>query len=291
MGMTDVDASMEVVPGKSAIGADILGADLSRGLDDRAFQAIETVFDERSVVCIRGQTLTEEQFIAFARRFGAVEIIFLTHYAHPRHPEIMLVSNIRENGRNIGHADAGRVWHTDMSYTATPPRATLLYAIEVPEEDGRALGDTLFASAVAAYDDLPDAMKRRLEGLRAVHRVAGRRRKTGTGKEDDPLRDRQPDVIHPVVRTHPVTGRKAIYVSEGECIGILGMDDAEALPLLEDLAQRVIRKKYQYRHKWRKGDVLIWDNPAVQHIALRDYEWPRHRRLMHRITVGGSATY
>lgn len=286
-----MDASMQVVPSGSAIGADILGADLSRGLDARTFQAVEAAFNERSVVCLRDQHLTEEQFIAFAKRFGEVEIIFLTHYAHPRYPEIMLVSNIQENGRNIGHVDAGRVWHTDMSYTATPPRATLLYAIDVPEEDGRVLGDTLFASAVAAYDGLPEAMRRRLEGLQAVHRVSGRRKKTGTGREDNPLRDQQPDVLHPVIRTHPVTGRKAIYVSEGECAGIVGMEDAEALPLLADLAQRVIRKDYQYRHRWRKGDVLIWDNPAVQHIALRDYEWPRHRRHMHRITVGGSAAY
>ena len=116
-------------------------------------------------------------------------------------------------------------------------------------------------------------------------------RTTGTGTEDNPLRDRQPDVVHPVVRTHPRTGRKAIYVSEGECVGILGMDDAEAAPLLADLARRVIRSEYRYRHHWQKGDVLIWDNAAVQHIALRDYEWPRHRRLMHRITVGGSATF
>lgn len=289
--MIKTGASFELTPSRGAIGADILGADLSAGLDMAAFQAIEAAFNERSVICLRDQHLTEEQFIAFARRFGEVEIIFLTHYAHPRYPEIMLVSNIQENGRNIGHVDAGRVWHTDMSYTATPPCATLLYAIDVPEEGGRVLGDTLFASAVAAYDDLPEAMKRRLDGLRAVHRVAGRRKKTGTGKEDNPLRDQQPDVIHPVVRTHPVTGRKAIYVSEGECVGIVGMENAEALPLLEDLARRVIREDYQYRHRWRKGDVLIWDNPAVQHIALRDYEWPRHRRLMHRITVGGSATY
>jgi len=289
--MTDTHASVDIVPSGVALGADILGVDLSRGLEPAEFQAIEAAFNAHSVICLRDQRLIEPQLIDFARRFGAVEIIFLTHYAHPDHPEIMLVSNIQEGGRNIGHVDAGRVWHTDMSYTATPPRATLLYAIEVPEEDGRVLGDTLFASAVAAYDDLPEAMKERLAGLRAIHRVSGRRKKTGTGKEDNPLRDQQPDVVHPVIRTHPVTGRKAIYVSEGECVGILGMADAEALPLLADLAQRVIRSDYQYRHRWRKGDVLIWDNAAVQHIALRDYEWPRHRRLMHRITVGGSATF
>jgi alpha-ketoglutarate-dependent taurine dioxygenase len=289
--MRETETAIEVVPSGAALGADILGVDLSGALDADRFRAIDAAFNAHSVICVRDQHLTEPQLIAFARRFGEVEIIFLTHYAHPAYPEIMLVSNIVEDGRNIGHVDAGRVWHTDMSYTATPPRATLLYAIDVPQEDGRVLGDTLFASAAAAYDDLPDAMKERLAGLRAIHRVSGRRKKTGTGKEDNPLRDQQPDVIHPVVRTHPVTGRKAIYVSEGECVGILGMDDAEALPLLADLARRVIRPAYRYRHRWRKGDVLIWDNAAVQHIALRDYEWPRHRRLMHRITVGGSATF
>jgi taurine dioxygenase len=289
--MAQAHPSIEIVPSGAPLGAEIRGVDLAAGLDADGFAQVEAAFHAHSVICLRNQTLTEEQYVAFARRFGAVEIIFLTHYAHPAHPEIMLVSNIQDAGRNIGHADAGRVWHTDMSYTATPPRATLLYALEVPEEDGRVLGDTLFASAVAAYDVLPDVLKRRLDGLRAVHRVSGRRRKTGTGKEDNPLRDEQPDVIHPVVRTHPTTGRKAIYVSEGECVGIVGMPDAEALPLLTDLAQRIIRSDNQYRHRWRKGDVLIWDNAAVQHIALRDYEWPRHRRLMHRITVGGSATF
>lgn len=289
--MSTAQSSIAIVSSGAPLGADILGVDLSAGLDAGSFERIEAAFHEHAVICLRDQEMNEPQLIAFARRFGTVEVIFLTHYAHPKFPEIMLVSNIEEGGRNIGHVDAGRVWHTDMSYTATPPRATLLYAIEVPEEGGRALGDTLFASAVAAYDDLPDDMKRRLDGLRAVHRVSGRRKKTGTGKQDNPLRDQQPDVIHPVIRTHPATGRKAIYVSEGECVGIVGMDDTAALPLLAELSQRVIRSKYQYRHRWRKGDLLIWDNAAVQHIALRDYEWPRHRRLMHRITVGGAATF
>ena len=282
---------IEVVPSGGVLGADIVGADISAGLGRDDFAAVEAAFDAHSVICLRDQSLTERQYVDFARRFGEVEVIFLTHYAHPSIPEIMLVSNIKEEGRDIGHADAGRVWHTDMSYTATPPRATLLYALEVPVEDGKVLGDTLFASATAAHDDLPDPLKKRLQGLRAIHRVSGRRKKTGTGAQDNPLRDRQPDVIHPVVRTHPVTGRQALYVSEGECVGILGMADAEAKPLLDDLARRIIRPDYRYRHRWRKGDVLIWDNAAVQHLAVHDYEWPRHRRLMYRITVGGSETY
>src|SRR6185503_9057878 len=137
----------------------------------------------------------EEQLIAFARRFGEVERIFLTHYAHPRHPEIMYVSNIKENGRDIGHADAGRVWHTDMSYTARPPRTTLLYALEVPFENGVALGDTYFTSAADAHDSLPPDTKQRIAGLRAVHQVAGRRRRTGTGVQDNALRLQQPTVV------------------------------------------------------------------------------------------------
>ena len=284
------DTALTVIPSGKAVGAEVIGVDLSAHLDDAAFATIESAFDDHSVLCLRDQTIGAAAFVEFARRFGAVEYIYLGHYAHPQHREIMLISNIQEEGRNIGHADAGRVWHTDMSYTDTPPRATL-HAIEVPEAEDRTLGDTLFASATAAYDALPAEMKARVAGLRAVHQVSGRRRRTGTGTEDNKFRDQQPDVIHPVVRTHPVTGRKAIYVSEGECIGILGMPDAEALPLITELARHVTRPEFQYRHQWRVGDVLIWDNPAVQHLAVHDYEWPRHRRLMHRITVGGSATF
>ena len=288
--MARQDTALTVIPSGKAVGAEVIGVDLSAGLDDADFAAIESAFNAHSVLCLRDQSAEAAAFVAFAKRFGAVEYIFLEHYAHPEHREIMLVSNIQEEGRNIGHADAGRVWHTDMSYTDTPPRATLLHAIDVPQAEDRTLGDTLFASATAAYDALPADMKDRVAGLKAVHQVSGRRRRTGTGTEDNKFRDQQPDVIHPVIRTHPVTGRKAIYVSEGECIGILGMPETEALPLIAELAQHVIRPEFQYRHQWRVGDILIWDNPAVQHLAVHDYEWPQHRRLMHRITVGGNAT-
>src|SRR5262245_3838298 len=170
---------MQVVPSGNVIGAEIRGVDLARA--DTDFAAIEAAFTQHSVVVFPEQYLDEGQLIAFARRFGEVERIFLTQYSHPRHPEIMYVSNIQENGKDIGHADAGRVWHTDMSYTARPPRATLLYALEVPVENGIALGDTLFSSAVDAHDSLPAEQQRRLAGLRAIHQVAGRRARTGTG--------------------------------------------------------------------------------------------------------------
>src|SRR5688500_12762915 len=205
---------MNITKSRDVIGAEIRGVDLARPLAADAFAEIEQAFNEHAVVSFPQQQLHEEQLIAFARRFGEVERILLTHYAHPRYPEIMYVSNIKENGRDIGHADAGSVWHTDMSYTARPPRATLLYALEVPMENGVALGDTHFSSAAAAYASLPEETRQRIANLRAIHQVAGRRARTGTGQGDQALRREQPAVVHPVVRTHPFTGRKCLYVSK-----------------------------------------------------------------------------
>src|SRR5215218_1787413 len=141
---------MEIVPSPNVIGAEVHGVDLGQALSEAEFARIEAAFNNHSVLCFRDQRMSEPRLIEFARRFGEVERIFLSHYAHREYPEIMLVSNIKENGRDIGHADAGRVWHTDMSYTARPPRATMLYALEVPTEKGVALGDTHFSSAAAA---------------------------------------------------------------------------------------------------------------------------------------------
>ena len=279
---------MEIAPSGDVIGAEIEGVDLAQPLSEADFARIEAAFDRHAVICFRDQKLSEPKLIEFARRFGEVERIFLTHYAHPEYPEIMLVSNIQENGRDIGHADAGRVWHTDMSYTAKPPRATMLYALEVPVDNGRVLGDTLFSSAADAHDSLPAEQRERIAKLRAIHQVAGRRARTGTGQEDQALRYQQPAVVHPVVRTHPRTGRKCLYVSKGECEGIEGMPKDEALALIDALADRTVDPRFRYTHRWRAGDLLMWDNCAVQHLASHDYEWPRHRRLMHRITVGGT---
>jgi taurine dioxygenase len=276
---------------RDVIGAEVHGIDLSQPVSPAAFATLETALHNRAVLCVRQQRVTEQQFLDFARRFGVVERIFLTHYAHPQHPEIMLVSNIQDNGRPIGHADAGRVWHTDMSYTARPPRVTLLYALEVPRENGVALGATQFASAAAAYAGLPAARKTRLEGLRAVHRVAGRRERTGTGQQDQALRTQQPDVVHPVVRTHPYTGQQCLYVSAGECGAIEGMATEEALALIAELATWVRQPQFRHVHTWQPHDVLLWENCSVQHLATFDYQWPQHRRLMHRITVGGSVPF
>ena len=286
-----MEQSVEMLASRAVIGAEIQGVDLSQPVSPAACATIEAALNERAVLCLRQQHCTAPQYIDFARRFGDVECMFLTHYAHPAHPEILLVSNIQEEGRPIGHADAGRVWHTDMSYTTRPPRLTMLYALEVPHDNGTPLGATHFASAAAAYASLPAALKTRLEGLQAVHRVAGRRARTGTGQHDHALRAQQPDVLHPVVRTHPFTGQKCLYVSQGECAAIAGMEDDLAVPLIEELATCILQAQFQYTHTWQVHDVLMWDNCSVQHLATFDYHWPQHRRLMHRITVGGSQPF
>lgn len=271
------------------LGAIAEDVDLSQPLEAADFALLEAAFDRRSVLCVRDQNISSAAFAGFARRFGPVERIFLSHYAHPDDPDIMLVSNIQENGRAIGHADAGRVWHTDMSYMARPPRATLLYALETPTEGGRPLGATEFASATRAYAALDAGTKDLIDGRIATHRVSGRRKSTGTGKADDAHRAQMPDVFHPVARPNPHTGERAIYVSEGECVAISGMDDPAALALVERLCQAVQAPEHRYRHEWREGDVLIWDNGAVQHRATFDYRWPAHRRLMWRVTAGVQA--
>jgi taurine dioxygenase len=277
---------LNISPSGSPIGAIATGIDLSKPLDKGAFAALDNAFNTHQVLCIRDQSLSAPQYIAFAKRFGVVTELFLNHYAHPDHPEIARISNIQENGVAQGHADAGRVWHSDMSYLADPPRATLLYALEVPTENGVALGDTEFASATTAYEALAPNVQKQIDDLSAIHDVFGRRGRTGISVQDQELRQSQPNVIHPVVRVHPITGRKSIYVNEGECIGVEGMAKDDALSLISDLAQSIPNDGARYKHSWRVGDILIWDNCAVQHIATFDYTWPQHRRSMQRITVG-----
>jgi taurine dioxygenase len=202
-----------------------------------------------------------------------------------------------EKGNLIGLADAGRVcvWHTDMSYLEKPSRGSMLYALEVPQKDGIALGDTLFADTAAAYDALSDAMKRRLQGLKAIHRMTKgyelEKKKSDKGIAYSKEQHRQnPDRAHPIVRTHPATGRKCIYLNKLVVVGIEGMPDDESEPLLEELYAHCIQPQFVYRHKWRAGDLVMWDNCSAQHLATIDYELPL-RRVMHRTTLTGTVPY
>ena len=278
-----------VIPSDAPVGAEIRGVDLSLDVDDATFTDIEAAWAEHGVIFFRDQDITPEQQLAFGRRFGGVEKHNRQAFTLPDHPEITIVSNVKEDREFIGLADAGRTWHSDMSWSARPPRGSLLYAKEVPIRDGEVLGDTLFASAGAAYDALPEAIKQRVHGLKAIHQLNARKRIIDERSRPEPSKQ-QPNVVHPVIRTHPVTGRKCIYVNAGECIGVEGMADDDALPLIDTLTEQVIRPEFIYRHKWRVGDLVIWDNCAVQHLAINDYDLSE-RRLMHRVTVNGSIPF
>jgi taurine dioxygenase len=281
---------MNVRNSAAPLGAEITGLDLARPLDEATFRAIENVFHDRGVIVFRDQRLTEEEHIAFSRRFGRLEIHVAKQWLKPGHPEILVLSNVIENGRNVGVADGGQFWHSDLSYVANPSRGSLLYAIEVPTQNGRVLGETLFASAVHAYDTLPENLKAPLDGARAVHRYADRYRKQQAAGGREPLTEEQlkrvPDVSHPVIREHPVTGRKVLFVNEGFTVYIEGLPKTESDSLLQELFSHIVRPEGLYTHQWRLGDLLMWDNCLVQHRATRDYA-PPLRRSMHRTTVAG----
>jgi taurine dioxygenase len=285
--------SIPVIRCDAALGAEI-DFDLSGPIDDKTFHEIEQAFHDNIVVFFRGQKLTSERHIDFSRRLGELEIHIVGKYLLSGHPEILLVSNIKnEAGEHIGLADAGFTWHSDTSYRRTPSRCSLLYAKEVPHDDtGAMLGDTVFANCIAAYEALPSAMKRRLKGLKAIHRYSSRRRieNSPRPKLTQAQLDETPDIAHPIVRTHPYSGRKAIYITAGECIGIQGMPEDEAVDLIAELDSHCVRPEFLYRHRWRAGDLVIWDNASAMHLAICDYALPQ-RRLMHRTTVIGGEPF
>jgi taurine dioxygenase len=277
--------SIEIIPTGAALGAEIRGVDLARSIDDETFAAIERAYYDHAVVFFRDQHITPPQQVAFTRRFGEIEFnIFGERWSVPGSPEIVVVSNVTDDGRPIGVRRAGENWHSDMCYASRPPRGTMLYALEIPELFGLALGDTEFASTAAAWDALPERMRQHLDGRRAVFDFAGRKRAFPPTQAEI---DRYPPVTHPIVRTHPVTRRKCVYVMRDDCTGIEGMEGGEAETLIAALADHIVKPAFVYRHQWRVGDLLMWDNCTVQHRAIQDYDLPQ-RRLMHRTTMGGT---
>jgi taurine dioxygenase len=284
--------TLSVTRSGAACAAEI-AIDLAQDIDDATFREIEHAFHENIVVVFRSQHLSNARHIEFSRMFGELEIHIVKKYLLPDFPEILRISNIRdEHGEHIGLADAGFTWHSDTSYRRRPSRCSLLYAKEVPHRDGRPLGDTVFANTIAAYEALPDSMKQRLAGLRAIHRYSSRRRVADSPrpKLNREQLDETPDVAHPIVRTHPYTGRKSLYVTAGECIGIENVPDQEAIDLIAELDAHCVRPEFLYRHKWQVGDLLMWDNASAMHLAICDYALPE-RRLMHRTTVIGTVPF
>lgn len=284
-------------PFETAIGAEVLGFDMSKPMDDATFRAIEDAWNRHSVLVFRDQKMTEAEHIRFSKRFGDLEEHVLYQYRHPKHPDIFVVSNVKdETGRHVGAYDAGRYWHTDLSYMAVPSRGSVLYAIEIPhDDDGKPLGDTLWAGTAAAYDGLSESMKKRIENLKAEFSLENRHKKLVADGDanavlDDKHKASAPPVVHKVVRTHPVTGRKCIYVNEGQTARILDIPEDESRDLLKELWSECTRPDYIYRHKWRVGDVVMWDNIPTQHLAICDYALPR-RRYLQRTTLRGTAPF
>ena len=265
-------------------GVEITGVDLSAPLPDAAFAELSSAFFAAQLMVLRDQRLTPQQLVAFARRFGPPEPHVIDQFHHPDDPNILILSNRKQDGQAIGLADAGTYFHTDYSYLQAPARATMLYSIEVPSAGGR----TLFADQYAAYDGLADAIKRRIAPMLAVHHYGNRKEADQASRvAASPLTDEQrakmPLITHPLVRTHPVTGKKALYAVSGSSYGIVGMPDDEAVALLDELAAHATQARYVQSYAYRVGDIVIWDNASLLHSAtLTD---PVDPRTLWRVTI------
>ena len=277
-----------VHPSGCAAGAEITGFNLANELNDVNFAVIQNALDEHGVIYLRNQALTPEQQVAFTERFGEPDVNFnALRFGVDGSPTIFRISNIMENGEAIGTRRAGETWHTDMSYAKQPALATMLYAVEIPTLHGMPLGGTGFANAAAAYDALPQDLKDAIKNLKGVFDFRGRKRGSPVSAEDIAA---YPPVVHPVVRTHPRTGRQSLYIVRDDTTSIVGKDAIESQTLIEALADHVIKPEFIYQHIWHQGDVVIWDNCTVQHRAVQDYDLPQ-RRLLWRTTVKGGVPY
>jgi taurine dioxygenase len=262
------------------IGAEILGVDV-RTLDDAGFATIYRAWLDYNVVVVPDQRLEIDDFLRYSRRFGVIHAHPSKSTRHPEYPEITLLgaNKVRADGTldEAIYRRGAEGWHTDGAYDEEPFKATQLYALAVPSRGG----DTLFASMYAAYDALPERLKRLLEGKKGVFTYGGRRKATALLNPED--RDWTP-VRHPIVRTHPETGRKGLYFDPGKILSIDGFDDAESDALIDELTARMIVPDGEYRHRWRRGDIVIWDNRCSYHKAAGDYP-PQEDRIHWRVSI------
>jgi len=271
-------ATPEIVPLSPAIGAEVRGVDLRRPLASETFAAVRDAWHASCILLFRDQQIDDEQQVRFAAGFGELSKVLHQHDGHTKHPSVMLISNVRRDGKLIGALPDGEMYfHSDQCYMPQPSMATLLYAIEVPRRGG----NTLFANMYAAYDTLPDAIKHRLDGLRArnVYDYAANPTKRGAVGAD------APSAIHPVVRTHPATGRKALYVNRLMTEQIVDLSPAESDELLSMLFAHQEQPQFVYEHVWRPGDLILWDNRCTLH-ARTDFD-SAERRLLRRVAVLG----
>ena len=275
---------LKTKPLSPGFGQEISDLDVAQPLRDAQFDELESTFFAAQVLVLRDQRLAPAQFVAFGSRFGPPEPHVIDQFHHPADPNILVLSNRKREGQPVGLADAGTYFHTDYSYLQVPARATMLYSVEVPKVGGR----TLFANQYAAYDDLPDATKRRIGPMIAVHhygnrKVADEMSRVAASPLTDEQKAKMPLITHPIVRVHPVTGRKALYAVSGSSYGIVGMPEDEAVALLDELAAHATQPRYQLSYAYSVGDVVIWDNASLLHAAtLTDPDDPR---TLWRITI------
>ena len=270
-----------------ALGAEINGLDL-RNVSDQDFTRIHNAWLDHQVLLIRGQRLTDDDLIRFSRRFGALDWAPVQETGRrfvEGHPEIYVVSNVIENGVPIGSLGAGEaVWHTDMSYLEIPPKASMLYALEAPPQGG----DTYFCNMYAAYQSLPAALRERISGLTLKHDAtfnSGGYVRQGMSAVDDPVNS--PGVYHPLVLTHPETGRRALYLGRRRNAYIAGLALADSEALLDELWSYATRDELTWSHQWKPGDLVLWDNRCTMH--RRDAFDPSLRRILHRTQIKGES--
>jgi taurine dioxygenase len=281
---------VNIIPTGETLGATIEGADLAQALSRSDFAGIFKALGEYSVLRFPRQKLDPVQQKAFAARFGALEINVAGAYQEPGHPEVMILSNVVENGKPIGARDAGQDWHTDMSYSATIAFANMLYALQVPHRDGQPLGGTEFANMRAAYDDLPEELKQKLDGMTVLHDFNKfwemMRQRPGSWREpmSEEQRRLKPPVSHPIFLTHPISGRKVLYANPGYAIRINELPERESDEILAFLFDHQLQPKYRNLFRWSEGDVLFWDDIGTLHNAQADYG-PDEHRLIKRCQV------
>ena len=272
------------------LGAEILGLDLGRPLSARHFQRIHEAHLDHHLLVFRDQRITPQQQVDFSRRFGPLQIHVLRNFQLPSHPEGLIISNILEDGQPIGLGDAGHFWHSDLSYKEKPSLGSLLHAQELPAEGG----DTLFANMHLAWDTLPAALRHAVRDARAEHSYLTqyeelRRRSPFRPALTQAQVDEVKPVTHPVVRTHPETGRKALFVSEHFTTRIVGIPEDESRALLAELFAHSVLPAHIYRHRWAPHDLVFWDNRSLMHLAGGT---PDHlRRKLYRTTIEGDAPF
>jgi taurine dioxygenase len=280
--MSKNTGEIQVEPLNEHLGGEINDVDARSIGQEISFNSVKSLLFEHQLLCFRNQDLLPQDVLNFTQLFGETIPHVLQQFALPGFPDIVVLSNIVENGRSIGNRGEGFGWHTDLTYMARPAAYTILYAVEVPPEGG----DTLFASMYKAYDSLTEKEKEQLRGRVANYSYL----KLYSKRENvepltDAQRERTPDVSHPLVRIHPETEREGMYLNLADCIGVEGNDGTSGLDLVSRLFNYTV-ENFQFRHRWRTGDLLIWDNRGALHTATA-YDMERHRRLIYRTSVCG----